>query len=333
MMKSVLMIVEAALLALHACSLCNAEEPASLAPLYDAVAPRVSAAQEPASLAPLYEALDAAELAAAEAESCPCDGKGDCVCGDDCDCKAKFTRMVSKPGRGESLGDTMARMENLLARIEQERPLPADDPPPRPETKEPQSSVTRRTQWQIVTVPGLRDGTPEIETALVPRGWEFSASPNAHLRRRCVAEEPGVIAELRAEKLPAYILTYDGKEVERKTGEFPGWQYISKRWIEVSTGQKSKPPQSASADYPLRGSLWTHPGNGKAGLINHLMTGQHAGKFSRSYLESLDLAELESLHSDDHEGRVKTTTTSSVAIIRREPVFYQQNCPNGRCPR
>lgn len=56
----------------------------------------------------------------------------------------------------------------------------------------------------------------------------------------------------------------------------------------------------ARAGYPVRGSLWTHPGNVKA----HLMTGVHQGKWTAEWVNSLTNLEAESLHSDDHEGRV-----------------------------
>lgn len=55
--------------------------------------------------------------------------------------------------------------------------------------------------------------------------------------------------------------------------------------------------------YPVRGSHWTFPGSGRAQLIHHLQTGEHRGKFSRAWLDSLTYQELLSLHDDDHEHR------------------------------
>lgn len=62
-----------------------------------------------------------------------------------------------------------------------------------------------------------------------------------------------------------------------------------------------------ACSYPVRGSWWTHPGRrlNKADLIAHLQSGFHGGKFRLAYLHSLSPEELESLHSDDHEGRVR----------------------------
>jgi len=67
---------------------------------------------------------------------------------------------------------------------------------------------------------------------------------------------------------------------------------------------------------------WSHPGRGKAAVINHLMSGQHRGKFTRQRLAAMTLLELEKLHSNDHEGRpyvVKTTTSKAVKSTRAEP--------------
>ena len=57
--------------------------------------------------------------------------------------------------------------------------------------------------------------------------------------------------------------------------------------------------------YPVRGGHWSFPGNGRAQLIAHLQSGEHAGKFSAAWLNSLSYQELLSLHDDDHEHRVK----------------------------
>lgn len=61
------------------------------------------------------------------------------------------------------------------------------------------------------------------------------------------------------------------------------------------------PPKQAEmpTGYPVRGSWWTHPGD----VWSHLMGSPH--NFSADYVRTLSRAEAESLHSDDHEGRVK----------------------------
>lgn len=65
-------------------------------------------------------------------------------------------------------------------------------------------------------------------------------------------------------------------------------------------------PVAAHAGYPVRGNWWTHPGaTNRVELIEHLMQGVHRGKFSREWLNTLTMPQLESLHSDDHEGKVR----------------------------
>lgn len=128
------------------------------------------------------------------------------------------------------------------------------------------------------------------------------------------------------------------------------------------------PVPAPRAGYPTRGSWWTHPGSGKAGLINHLTSdGIHHGKFSRAWLETLSVAQLESLHSDHHEGRVHWANVGSSSASSARPSKSQRrqlygtrdgkppgavggffrglfgdpryqyststNCPNGHCPK
>lgn len=89
-------------------------------------------------------------------------------------------------------------------------------------------------------------------------------------------------------------------------------------------------PSQRALDYPQRSNNWTHPGTDKAGLINHLMTHpNHGGKFDSTMLLGLDYRELESLHSDDHEGRVKPV---QVAAIKSSSPPAAVTCPNGSCP-
>lgn len=89
------------------------------------------------------------------------------------------------------------------------------------------------------------------------------------------------------------------------------------------------------------GARWTHPGNTKAGIIEHLMNdGIHRGKFSRSTLEGMSYQRLEALHANDHEGRaivssMSTTSTRTTKKRHRESsrtrVRYRTSCPDGKC--
>lgn len=80
--------------------------------------------------------------------------------------------------------------------------------------------------------------------------------------------------------------------------------------------------------YPTRGALW-----GGAYDWRHLTHGQHAGKFDHAWLQTLSNAELQSLHSDDHEDRVKweyvvrQTKQPAAAPQKRA----SQSCANGSC--
>lgn len=84
--------------------------------------------------------------------------------------------------------------------------------------------------------------------------------------------------------------------------------------------------------YPVRDSRtwWSHPGQRtKENIINHLMSGEHGGKFRRDMLEKMTLQELESLHSDDHEKKVKPIADSGKKMI---PVYENRRvCNGGTC--
>jgi hypothetical protein len=74
--------------------------------------------------------------------------------------------------------------------------------------------------------------------------------------------------------------------------------------------------------YPLRGSWWTGCPD-----WTHLTRGEHAGKFPADWLRTLSAAEVQSLHSDDHEGRVQWGYVPGRPPVVKQsaPVF----CPPG----
>lgn len=61
-----------------------------------------------------------------------------------------------------------------------------------------------------------------------------------------------------------------------------------------------KVPLALRQGYPVRGSWWTGCSD-----WTHLTQSVHAGKFPRNWLQTLTNQEVQSLHSDDHEHRVK----------------------------
>ena len=78
------------------------------------------------------------------------------------------------------------------------------------------------------------------------------------------------------------------------------WETGSKSvWVADAPTQ---PKQTAKlkSKYPIRSGWWTGMSSYK-----HLLTGIHAGNFNENWLKSLSYEELQSLHSDHHEGKVK----------------------------
>jgi hypothetical protein len=118
-------------------------------------------------------------------------------------------------------------------------------------------------------------------------------------------------------------------------------------------------PAAAWPRYPVRPreSWWTGCGG-----WHHLTQGDHAGLFDRGWLQSLSNAEIQSLHSDHHENRVKWDHVigprnaipiagaagaavryppPSIAVNRFDDEFVSRRgrrhrrsaCPGGICPR
>lgn len=81
-------------------------------------------------------------------------------------------------------------------------------------------------------------------------------------------------------------------------------------------------------NYPIRNSWWT----GCSGW-RHLTLGQHAGKFDSEWLLGLSNAEIQSLHSDDHEGKVKWDfVVPGKGATKSKDSTQFGGCPGGVCP-
>jgi len=92
--------------------------------------------------------------------------------------------------------------------------------------------------------------------------------------------------------------------------------------------------ETKAGGYPTHPQRWNVNGNwnpSREELITHLQSGQHAGKFSASWLESLSVDELKSLHDDDHEGKAQPQTKQP-AKPTPQAIAPQLNCPSGKCP-
>lgn len=109
------------------------------------------------------------------------------------------------------------------------------------------------------------------------------------------------------------------------------------------TGKKAKPGEAPPVvtpvdepqdrvHYPTRSRWWS----GCSGW-RHLTVGQHAGLFDHEWLASLTNEEVQSLHSDHHEGRTKweyvVRATKEKPADKPAPAKTQQSaCPGGNCP-
>lgn len=76
--------------------------------------------------------------------------------------------------------------------------------------------------------------------------------------------------------------------------------YTKQVWVTDSPKKVLQPSTPRTSYYPVRGSWWSG-----CRSWQHLTTGPHAGKFDSAYLQKLSWEELQSLHSDSHEGRTK----------------------------
>lgn len=119
-----------------------------------------------------------------------------------------------------------------------------------------------------------------------------------------INETPDDLVHYPTESTPTFFLTENGKIVDKKVGKQTAEQL--EKWYRSPIEKKS-----VRLQYPRRWKNWTGP-DGVHQLysveqaIRHLLNdGEHRGKFTRSQLEKMSLAELRALHSDDHERIVK----------------------------
>ena len=93
---------------------------------------------------------------------------------------------------------------------------------------------------------------------------------------------------------PVVKLLREGSVSASLSSPFNAWDLAG-----LYNGKKYEQPAGNRSKYPLRASLWSG-----CNSYEHMLSGQHAGKFDSQWVRSLSWDELQSLHSDDHEGRV-----------------------------
>lgn len=80
------------------------------------------------------------------------------------------------------------------------------------------------------------------------------------------------------------------------------------------------PTPTKTGGYPLRTTRWTGLPKDRAAAVQHLSTGAHAGIFDLTWLASLSMDELESLHADHHEGCIDETAVKRAKILPAKPL-------------
>ena len=91
-----------------------------------------------------------------------------------------------------------------------------------------------------------------------------------------------------------------------------------------------QPVAPSLPSYPLRRSWWSGCPDWR-----HLTTGQHRGLFDTTWLQTLSYEEVQSLHSDHHEGRTKWEFVVRPQLQPTAPVAapaVRSGCPEGGCP-
>lgn len=141
-----------------------------------------------------------------------------------------------------------------------------------------------------------------------------------------------------AKDLPQPILHYpDGKGKGRKFVGFAPGDARKFREQLLESREPTAADRQSRVCYRVRGGWWTvgpiAPGRATIDqVINHLHSApQHRGKFDLAWLRSLTIAELHSLHSDDHEGRINWASVQRPQAVAQSRPLQRTNCPT--CPR
>ena len=180
--------------------------------------------------------------------------------------------------------------------------------------------------------PGPAVAIPPADTDRRPVVLVYVAPPDQvctvceRMKKEITEEKEVAIAFDFKSPAPAWVEAYPTLHWQTPDGKwkyFTGWKGLREfEALYDRTAATAKPVQSrqTSNSYPVRTSNWSHPGNTREAIIQHLLTGaEHRGKFTRAQLERLSTSELESLHSDDHDGRVQWSRLPASSATRYSP--------------
>jgi hypothetical protein len=140
-------------------------------------------------------------------------------------------------------------------------------------------------------------------------GWNVGSADWNHIQVVDSRDDDPVCDQFRISSFPAFILTYDGKELWRRPwrngDRSPAFvqEALDARNSYANTGAipVKAAPKKAWPGYPR-----LHARQYWNGCPNwtHLTIGEHRGKFHHGWLQSLSQDAIQRLHADDHEGVV-----------------------------
>lgn len=179
-------------------------------------------------------------------------------------------------------------------------------------------------------------------------GWTVSEDKLAQVRIVDIKRNPDLWRRYGSEKdgVPQFVTVYDGEVLRslHKGCATPMDQW-GVGWLYHGVDERPEPKRErVTADsngiYPVRGSWWSVEGNWNASrsfVIHHLLTSPNHTRL-RPYAErirKLSRVEAQSLHSDDHENRVrwsalrteKKVTVNILSLVRPSSERSSHHCP------
>jgi len=204
------------------------------------------------------------------------------------------------------LPDDFGKKQGEAPEVTTEPPATVPETVPDPPTEQPGGTVGKRFSGTVLA--------PPVSPAVIGDIYYYPKSNCPPCRNsesdqptltefRFIKALPDAWSKRQTEGFPHFRWMVDGKW----SGEAHGWygpaafREAFKRSQSAPASAKSDPSnRSGAAFYPIRGNWWSG-----CGSWQHLTQGEHRGKFDPAWLSRLSWAEIQSLHSDDHDHRVK----------------------------